>query len=37
MALFAEGCTDGGTLFLNDGTFVGNSFGRTNITDELFH
>lgn len=34
-ALFSEAGTDIGTLFLNNGTFVGDGLGGSNVADEL--
>lgn len=36
MALFTEAGSDGSTLFLDDGSLVGNRLGRSDIADELF-
>lgn len=35
MALFTEAGSDGSTLFLDDGSLVGNRLGRSDIADEL--
>ena len=36
MALFTETGSDGSTLFLYNGSLVGNRLGRSDIADELF-
>ena len=36
VALFTKASSDGSAFFLDDGSLVGNRFGRSNITDELF-
>lgn len=36
MTLFAEGCSNGGALFLNDCPLIGDGLGRPDISNELF-
>lgn len=37
MALFTEARSDSSTLFLNNGSLVGDRLGRSDIADELFN
>jgi hypothetical protein len=36
VALFTEAGSDGSTLFLDNGSLIGNRLGRSDIADELF-
>ena len=35
MALLSKGCSNGGTLFLDNGSFIGNRFCGAYVSDEL--